>query len=304
MADSEGKNSESQAISLGIKWIKTYMPEIRLLVSYAGRKEGNYGYIYQATNWEYLGYFISSGFWYLNGEERHLTTVWHRYKKHCRQDLGFIDSLCAEYEDLRKTWTKQFIYIIRLDKKLTPAEPPQEYPKPANEYPIKVKEHIYKQNDEVFNSFEKKPRKFVEYYYEKDEKLFTNAALIRRGEKIKRQAHNKITNIAIYDIIGDLEKTASSVKEVNLEGYSENGIRKAIRSGHCYKNRYFRTFDIEAVERIEVPFICIIDEIPFNSFSEAGRYLGVSRQAVHSAKARNQDKIKDKKILWINFPEN
>ena len=58
MADSEGPNSESQAISLGIKWIKKYMPEIRLLVSYAGRKEGNYGYIYQATNWEYLGYFI------------------------------------------------------------------------------------------------------------------------------------------------------------------------------------------------------------------------------------------------------
>ena len=30
--------------------------------SSAGRKEGNYGYIYQATNWEYLGYFISPGF--------------------------------------------------------------------------------------------------------------------------------------------------------------------------------------------------------------------------------------------------
>ena len=55
MADSEGKNAESQAISLGIKWIKKYRPEIKLLVSYAGRKEGNYGYIYQATNWEYLG---------------------------------------------------------------------------------------------------------------------------------------------------------------------------------------------------------------------------------------------------------
>jgi len=46
MADSEGKNSESQAISLGIKWIKGNLPDIKLLVSYAGRKEGNYGYIY------------------------------------------------------------------------------------------------------------------------------------------------------------------------------------------------------------------------------------------------------------------
>ena len=46
MADSEGRNSESQAISLGIKWLKKNRPDIRLLVAYAGRKEGNYGYIY------------------------------------------------------------------------------------------------------------------------------------------------------------------------------------------------------------------------------------------------------------------
>ena len=39
MADSEEKNSESQAISLGIKWIKKNQPSVRLLVSYAGRKE-------------------------------------------------------------------------------------------------------------------------------------------------------------------------------------------------------------------------------------------------------------------------
>lgn len=75
MADSEGKNSESQAISLGIKWIKQNMPEIRLLVSYAGRKEGNYGYIYQATNWLYLGYFISNGFWIMDGREYHTANL-------------------------------------------------------------------------------------------------------------------------------------------------------------------------------------------------------------------------------------
>ena len=82
MADSEGENSESQAISLGIKWIKQNCPNIRLLVSYAGRKEGNYGYIYQATNWEYLGYFISNGFWLVDGEERHQVTLWYRHNKH------------------------------------------------------------------------------------------------------------------------------------------------------------------------------------------------------------------------------
>ena len=144
MADSEGKNSESQAISLGIKWIKKNMPHIRLLVSYAGRKEGNYGYIYQATNWEYLGYFISEGFWQVNGEERHLATLWNRVKKHGNPNLTFLPALCEMYEDVRKTWTKQFIYITRLDKTLTPASEILEYPKPNNEFPIKIKEYIYK----------------------------------------------------------------------------------------------------------------------------------------------------------------
>ena len=91
------------------------MPEIKLLVSYAGRKEGNYGYIYQATNWEYLGYFISEGFWSVDGEERHLVTLWNRCKKHGKEELSFLPNLEEMYSDIRKTWTKQFIYIIRLD---------------------------------------------------------------------------------------------------------------------------------------------------------------------------------------------
>ena len=100
MADSEGKNSESQGISLGIKWIKQNMPEIKLLVSYSGRKEGNYGYIYQATNWEYRGYFVSPGFWMVDGEERHQVTLWYRHSKH-RPDLGFKEDLKTMYEDIR-----------------------------------------------------------------------------------------------------------------------------------------------------------------------------------------------------------
>ena len=73
------------------------MPEIRLIVSYAGRKEGNYGYIYQATNWEYLGYFLSNGFWFLDGVELHQVTVWFRYNNHCNTSLGYIDGLCDHY---------------------------------------------------------------------------------------------------------------------------------------------------------------------------------------------------------------
>lgn len=297
MADSEGKNSESQAISLGIKWIKKYMSNIRLLVSYAGRKEGNYGYIYQATNWEYLGYFISEGFWYVDGEERHLATLWNRFKTHGNQNLTFIPGLCEMYEDVRKTWTKQFIYIMRLDTKLTPATTPIKYPKPDNEFPIKTKEQIYKQNDEIFNNFQKRENQFVEYYYEKEKRLFSKAALIRRGEEVPQSC----LKVAVYDTGGNLENTYNTIKEICLNDYLETGIQKSIRTQTKYKQKYFRFFneDEGPIEKIDVPIICIIDEIPFDSYAEAGRYLGVSRQAVHSARQRKSKTIKESSIEWI-----
>lgn len=296
MADSEGKNSESQAISLGIKWIKRYMPNIRLLVSYAGRKEGNYGYIYQATNWEYLGYFISDGFWYVDGEERHLITLWSQYKKYGDPNLSFIEGLCNLYEDVRKTKTKQFIYITRLDKKLTPASSILPYPKPSNEFPIKTEEHIYKQNDEVFNNFVSKEKKMVEYYHIEETQLFSNATLIRRGEKEPQRPKP----VAVYDAGGNLETTFENVKSINLSGYLESGIRESISSNKSYKNKYFRFYyDDEPDETIEVPYICIIDEIPFNSYAEAGRYLGVSRQAIHSAWKRKAKTAGGKPVIWI-----
>ena len=68
-----------------------------------------------------------------------------------------------------------------------------------------------------------------------------------------------------------------------------------------YKSKYFRFFDEDEgpMEKIEVPFICIIDEISFNSFAEAGRYLGVSRQAIHNAKQRGATVIKDSSVIWV-----
>ena len=296
MADSEGKNSESQAISLGIKWIKKYRPNVRLLVSYSGRKEGNYGYIYQATNWEYLGYFISEGFWLLDGQERHLTTLWYLYKHNCPESIPFTDGICSLYSDVRKTWTKQFIYILRLDKTLTPASDILEYPKPSNEYPICTKIKIYKQNDDVFNNYSIEHRKPPMYYYTPNERLFTLRTLQRRGEYIG----NPKGFIAVYNAGGELESTYKTVKDIQLGGFKTTGIQKALREKTHYKSKYFLYYTDEPLEEIEVPFICIIDEIPFDSFSEAGRYLGVSRQAVHQAKKRKSTQINGSKIEWFD----
>ena len=302
MADSEGKNSESQAISLGIKWIKQNMPEIKLLVSYAGRKEGNYGYIYQATNWEYLGYFVSEGVWFVDGEERHLVTLWNRCKKHGKKELSFLPNLEQMYSDIRKTWTKQFIYIIRLDKNLTVASPILPYPKPNSEYPIKIKEHIYKQDDEIFNNYNYQQNKELPiYYHEDNEQLFTTRALIRQGKLRKKSDRH----IAVYDAGGELEQTANSIDELKLDGYSKVGIQTAANKETKYKQKHFRYFyDDNYLEQIDVPFICYIDEIPFNSIAEMARYLGVTNQATSSARQRRQKQIKGKDIIWVEEENN
>ena len=202
------------------------------------------------------------------------------------------------YNDVRKTWTKQFIYIMRLDKTLTPASSVLEYPKPSNNFPIKIKEHIYKQNDEIFNNYSLKPRLQVEYYYEKDEKLFTNAALIRQG-KLKKMTDR---HIAVYDIAGNLEDTIHSFKEIDIPDYKVDGIRKSANSGKKYKQKYFRYYyeGEEPQSEIDVPLLCYIDDIPFISIAEMARYLGVTNQATSSAKQRKSKVINGKQIKWID----
>lgn len=296
MADSEGKNAESQAISLGIKWIKQNRPDIQLLVSYAGRKEGNYGYIYQASNWEYLGYFISDGFWLLDGEERHQITVWYKYAKHGDKSKPFRESICDMYHDVRQTWTKQFVYIQRLDKKLHCASPVLPYPKPANEYPICTKIKIYKQDDDYLSTHTAPDRNFVEYYYEKETQLFTRAALIRRGEykPISR-------SIAVYDHDGNLDSAYPSVKEAAADkGYSEASIRLALKSEKVCKGLFFRQYgsNDEPEETIQIDYLCTIDGLNFIKQVEVADYCGVTRQAISSAKQKHATKIGNKSITW------
>lgn len=297
MADSEGKNSESQAISLGIKWIKQNRPDIKLLVSYAGRKEGNYGYIYQATNWEYLGYFISGGFWLLDGEERHQSTVWYRYKNYADQSLPFREGICAMYHDVRQTWTKQFIYIQRLDKRLHCASEVLTYPKPSNEYPICTDIKIYKQDDDYLSAYVAPEREKVEYYYEKDEQLFTRRALARQGK-----LDTITTAIAVYDRNGELLDTFPSVKIVAQgKAFTESGVRAALKSEKIYKNHFFRWYKICDVppETIDFPHICVIDGQRFCKQTEVADYCSVTRQAISYAKIHNQRKINGYDVEWI-----
>lgn len=301
MADSEGKNSESQAISLALKWIKKNKKDIRLLVSYAGRIEGNYGYIYQATNWEYLGYFISKAFYSLDGIEYHLTSISSKYKKMKDKYKTMNDFLCGEYHNVFQYDSKQFIYIQRLDDNLIPTSPILPYPKPSNEFPIQTKIN----NIQITKDFQPQIKKREEppvFYWSPNEDLFTSATLRRHANiEIKHRAHYQYLQ---YDMNGNFIKSYNSIKEI-INEYSnlkDSGIRTSIKQNKSYYNFYFKQIPFGQFyeDKIKVaPPLCLIDNIPFYKQAEIVKYTKVSRQAVSDCFKRKGKIIGGKQVIWI-----
>jgi len=53
--DSLPKNTESYCLARSFEFLKKNKPELKYLISYADPTHGHVGYIYQATNWKYVG---------------------------------------------------------------------------------------------------------------------------------------------------------------------------------------------------------------------------------------------------------
>lgn len=56
MTEEMPRNSESQMLSQLVKWIKKNCPDIKVLFTWADGMVGKAGYVYQASNFWYLGY--------------------------------------------------------------------------------------------------------------------------------------------------------------------------------------------------------------------------------------------------------
>lgn len=134
MADSEPRNSESQAIAACNDWLRKNT-DIQYLLSFSDGKEGNVGYIYQATNWQYVGYMLSDSFYDLDGAITHSVTVWHRYKeKHpLREQFTTNEILCKTFTNVSVLSSKQHVYLLKLNKRV-------KFPFEARPYPKKDKE--------------------------------------------------------------------------------------------------------------------------------------------------------------------
>lgn len=59
MTEEMPRNSESQMLSMLVKWVKVNCPEVKVLFTWADGMMGKPGYVYQASNFLYAGHIIT-----------------------------------------------------------------------------------------------------------------------------------------------------------------------------------------------------------------------------------------------------
>lgn len=114
--DKAGKNSESQAISCSVKYIKHKYPKVKWIQSFADERCRCFGIVYQACSFSYYGEHTNI-FWYLDGVAYHnvnmtISTKSTRYKN----NVGGAKFLQENKERAEKVVLRQFRYIKFLDK--------------------------------------------------------------------------------------------------------------------------------------------------------------------------------------------
>ncbi len=113
MTEEMPKNSESQMLSQLVKWIKQNCPEIKVLFTWADGMMGKPGYVYQASNFHYVG-FIWTDIYMKDGIKLHPRQTRHFFssgstdtRKTCRP----TDKQMQEF-NIQHYKGKQFKYLL------------------------------------------------------------------------------------------------------------------------------------------------------------------------------------------------
>ena len=117
MDDSMPKNSESQLLSLSVKWLKENT-NIKYLFTWADGIVGKPGYVYQAANFLYGGYSITDTYVTENGEKVHPRTIQGILPNEDGLKYGHRPNFDQLKElKLSRVKGKQFRYIYPMSKK-------------------------------------------------------------------------------------------------------------------------------------------------------------------------------------------
>jgi hypothetical protein len=109
------KNTESYCISKSIKQLRMDMPNVKMLVSYADTSAGHVGYIYQASNWMFIGTGSNERKIFVDGIRQHRRSLYARYGTSSIQKLKCIlgDRIVSSNDRFMKN---KYIYPITKGK--------------------------------------------------------------------------------------------------------------------------------------------------------------------------------------------
>lgn len=112
--DWSGKNTESRCISLAIKYIKKYHPEVKVLIAFADPSVGHVGTIYKASNWIFVGAERGRGHpaIYIDGKRRHPRELFDRHGTSSVSELMKIYGNRMKAPEL----VRKYKYVYPLDK--------------------------------------------------------------------------------------------------------------------------------------------------------------------------------------------
>lgn len=112
LSDDAPRNSESQAISSSIKYIRGKYPKVKWIQSFADERCGGFGIVYQACSFNFYGEHISD-FWELDGVVYH--NIQMTVSKDSKRYAGEAKKLQENKERAVKMSLRQFRYIKFLD---------------------------------------------------------------------------------------------------------------------------------------------------------------------------------------------
>lgn len=117
----------------------------------------------------------------------------------------------------------------------------------------------------------------------------------------KKKEHKNII-IATYNIYGKLISIYNTFLEAaTAENIEVDFLKELLSNKKMFNEKYYRLYKSVSEDKtiaVKTP-ICKIDNIIFTSFSDAGRYLSISRQAVQQAFKKEKTIIANKKVEWL-----
>lgn len=121
--DKAPRNSENQAISYAIKYIKKACPTVTWIHSFAVERCRGLGVVCQASNFVYCGYHYTN-FYELDGETYHDMM---RTRKDCKRAIYLQSNIARAHKHCLRQF--RYIFFIKNDWQKRPKFKIQPYPK-------------------------------------------------------------------------------------------------------------------------------------------------------------------------------